>query len=265
VTQITSRVRDDINWGRNEMPGTEIGTTRDIQKKSAYHHGDLRNSIIEAVSQLIDQRKSLDFQLKDVALLVGTSTPAIYRHFSSKQDLLVGTAVAGYESQKAFRTHALDQCATSPLARLLSIGYAYVHFAKECPGFYLLMKNLETDEILSSEKYQKERDEGLSLVRSLVQECIDTGLFVEIDTDLAMASLQATAFGLAHLYLGNQVAYVAPSLLGDRDLVSKVFAIAMRSLLSEKGQQMIAEASQNPFTQNLNGHSSSRRHSLKKF
>ena len=230
------------------MPGTEIGTTRDVQRKSAYHHGDLKNSIIDAVSQLIGQRKALDFQLKDVAALVGTSTPAIYRHFTSKQDLLVETAVAGYEFQKAFRGHALEQCGTSPLAKLLSIGYAYVHFAKECPGLYLLMKNLETDEILSSERYQEERDEGLSLVRSLVQECIDTGLFIEIDTDLAMASLQATAFGLAHLYLGNQVAYVAPSLLGDRDLVAKVFAIAVRSLLSEKGQHRIAEASQNPFT-----------------
>ncbi|MEH6489365.1 TetR/AcrR family transcriptional regulator [Hyphomonas oceanitis] len=230
------------------MQSTEIGTARDIQKKSAYHHGDLRNSIIEAVSQLIDQRKSLDFQLKDVASLVGTSTPAIYRHFASKQDLLVETAVAGYKFQKAFRAHALDQCATSPLARLLSIGYAYVHFAKECPGFYLLMKNLETDEILSSEKYQEERDEGLSLVRSLVKECIDTGLFIEIDTDLAMASLQATAFGLAHLYLGSQAAYIPPTLLGDRDLVAKIFTINVRSLLSEQGQQKIADASQNPFT-----------------
>lgn len=229
------------------MPDTDITNARDVQKKSAYHHGDLRNSIIDAVSQLIDQRKSLDFQLKDVAALVGTSTPAIYRHFASKQDLLVETAVAGYKIQKAFRAHALEQCPTSPLARLLSIGYAYVHFAKECPGFYLLMKNLETDEILCSERYQEERDEGLSLVRSLVQECIDTGVFIEIDTDLAMASLQATAFGLAHLYLGNQVAYVAPLLREDRDLVTKIFAINVRSLLTKQGKQKIAEASRNPF------------------
>jgi AcrR family transcriptional regulator len=229
------------------MPGADITNARDVQKKSAYHHGDLRNSIIDAVSQLIDQRKSLDFQLKDVAALVGTSTPAIYRHFASKQDLLVETAVAGYKIQKAFRDHALEQCPTSSLARLLSIGYAYVHFAKECPGFYLLMKSLETDEILCSDRYQEERDEGLSLVRSLVQECIDTGVFIEIDTDLAMASLQATAFGLAHLYLGNQVTYVAQSLLGDKDLVAKIFTINARSLLSKKGNKKIAEASHNPF------------------
>lgn len=229
------------------MQGTEIGTTRDVQKKSGYHHGDLRNSIIDAVAQLIDQRKSLEFHLKDVARLVGTSTPAIYRHFASKQDLLVETAVAGYEFQKAFRTHALEQCAGSPLAQLLSIGYAYVHFAKQCPGFYLLMKNLETDEILSSDRYQEQRDKGLALVRALVKECIETGLFIEIDPDLAMASMQATAFGLAHLYLGNQVAYIAPLLLGDKNLVSQIFTINVGSLLTKQGKQKIGEASRNPF------------------
>lgn len=229
------------------MPGTDITQARDVQKKSAYHHGDLRNSIIDAVAQLIDQRKSLDFHLKDVAGLVGTSPPAIYRHFASKQDLLVETAVAGYEFQKVFRAYAIEQAAPLPLARLLAIGYAYVHFAKECPGYYLLMKNLETDEILSSEQYQKQRDEGLALVRSLVNECIVTGVFVDVDTDLAMASMQATAFGLAHLHLGNQVAYLAPSLLGDKDLVTKIYAINFGSLVSKKGQKQLLEFSHNPF------------------
>ena len=52
-----------------------------VRKKTGYHHGDLRNAIIEAVAKLIAKSHSLDFQLKEVGKMVGTSVPAIYRHF----------------------------------------------------------------------------------------------------------------------------------------------------------------------------------------
>lgn len=229
------------------MPDTELFPARDVQKKSGYHHGDLRNSIIDAVSQLIDQRKSLDFQLKDVAALVGTSPPAIYRHFENKQALLVETAVAGYDLQKQYRTYALERSAPSPLAKLLSVGYAYIYFAQTCPGFFLLIKNLETDEILSSKRYRRQRLETVRLMRTLVKECIAEGLFIDIEQDLATASLQATAFGLAYLYVGDQLKYVANSLRDDKTLVARIYAINLGNLLSPKGKDQVAACSENPF------------------
>ena len=122
-----------------------------VRKKAGYHHGDLRNSIIDAVSTLIAKSHSLDFQLKEVAKMVGTSVPALYRHFESKQDLLVETAIAGYVLQENYRNYALDHAGDNVLWKLLAVGYAYVHFARSHPGYFLLMKSMETDEILSSE------------------------------------------------------------------------------------------------------------------
>ncbi|MCA8894523.1 MAG: helix-turn-helix transcriptional regulator, partial [Amphiplicatus sp.] len=71
------------------MPDAELARNDEIQKKTGYYHGNLRNAIIDAVAQLIGERRSAQFQLKDVAALVGTSQPAIYKHFDSKQALLV--------------------------------------------------------------------------------------------------------------------------------------------------------------------------------
>ncbi|HRX73173.1 MAG TPA: helix-turn-helix domain-containing protein [Hyphomonas sp.] len=82
------------------MTDAPLSNDTHLRKKAGYHHGDLRNAIMEAVANLIAKNRSLDFQLKDVAEMVGTSTPAIYRHFESKQSLLVETAIAGYEIQK---------------------------------------------------------------------------------------------------------------------------------------------------------------------
>ncbi|PHR91730.1 MAG: hypothetical protein COA69_11120 [Robiginitomaculum sp.] len=218
-----------------------------IQKKSGYHHGNLRNSIIEAVAQLIRERRTLDFQLKDVAALVGTSQPAIYKHFDSKRALLVETAVAGYQLQKQFRDHAFQHSDPSPLSKAFAMGYAYVHFSHECPGYFVLMKSLETDEILSSKRYQTQRDETLSLIRNLITQCIKEGLFIDTDLDLAMTTLQATAFGLAHLYLSDQMEVIARSLHKDKDLTSRVFIQAMGSMLSPKGLDHLEKTDQNPF------------------
>ncbi|MGE6697299.1 TetR/AcrR family transcriptional regulator [Hyphomonas sp. NPDC076900] len=221
---------------------------RIVHRKSGYHHGDLRNSIIEAVAILIDERRSLDFQLKDVARMVGTSQPAIYKHFENKQDLLIETAVAGYGYQAAFRDWAMEQAGEALLAKLLGVGYAYVHFAQSCPGFYILMKNLETDEILSSRRYQKQRLKGISVARALVRGCVEDGTFIAVDIDDAMASLQATVAGLAQLYLSNSLHYVARAKENDTELLVRLFSLHVGSLLSAKGRRQMAIANRNPFS-----------------
>ena len=222
---------------------------RSIRKKAGYHHGDLRNAIIEAVARLIAERRSLDFQLKEVGKLVGTSSPAIYRHFESKQGLLVETAIAGYDIQESYRSAALERASSSPLARLMAIGHAYIHFARAYPGYFLLMKSMETEEILSSPRYQEQRTETLRVMRSLICDCIAAGLFVDMDTDLAMAALQATAFGIAELYMADQLRYVAPSLVDDENLVAHLLQVNVGNLLSAKGRRQIARACLDPFTE----------------
>ena len=222
-------------------------STGRVRKKAGYHHGDLRNAIIEAVARLISKSHSLDFQLKEVGKMVGTSVPAIYRHFESKQDLLVETAIAGYVLQENYRTYAMAQSDGMVLSRLLAVGYAYVHFARSHPGYFLLMKSMETEEILSSETYQAQRFKTIRLMDELVTACFDDGLFINMEKDLVLAALQAAAFGIANLYTADQLRYVAPALVGQEDLVARLFKISIRAVLSEKGMQAIEAASGDPF------------------
>lgn len=210
-------------------------------KKTGYHHGDLRTSIIDAVAQLIDKNRSLSFHLKEVAELVGTSQPATYKHFTGKAALLVETAIKGYEIQKQLRDNAINKAIGSPLSKLLAIGYAYVQFSKEYPGYFLLMKNLETEEILSSKRYMKEQDYTLSLVSKLITRCIDDGVFIEKSTQKAMTLLQSTAYGLAHLYITGQINRIADSHSEDPQFMEHIFAISVTSLLSEEGKQELLE------------------------
>jgi len=53
-----------------------------------YHHGDLRNALIIAAAELIEEKGSLDFAMVDAARRANVSSAAPYRHFEDKDALL---------------------------------------------------------------------------------------------------------------------------------------------------------------------------------
>ena len=206
-------------------------------KKTSYHHGDLRSAIINAVAQLISEKNNLNFQLKEVAHLVGTSQPAIYKHFAGKADLLVETAVEGYHLQKQFRDHAFDVSDRSALTLLLAVSQAYVYFSQVHTGYFLLMKNLETEEILSSKVYRGLRDATIKVVIGLIQQCIDEGFFKEENPKFIMTSLQSTAYGLAHLYITGQISNIESNHEQDPSYADKVLLVGMDAFMTAKGKR----------------------------
>jgi len=222
-----------------------------VTRKSAYHHGNMHEAIIIAATSLIKERKSLDFQLKDIASLINTSTPAIYRHFENKQALLVAAATFGYDLQKKYRDIALEVHCETPIHKLTAIGFAYIHFSRIYPGFFMLMKNLETKEILSSEEYIKQRDFTQNLVRSLINDCIESGLFIDADREIAITFLQSTTYGIAQMFLLESMPQFAPTQYNDPNFVSKVIRHTIGSMLTDKGRLHLEAATQNPFIYKL--------------
>lgn len=205
-------------------------------KKTSYHHGDLRQSIINAVALLIKEKKGINFQLKEVAELVGTSQPAIYKHFDGKKELLTEVAVAGYKLQSEFREKSLKEANDSPLAQLMSVGESYINFARTHSGYFLLIKNLETKEILSSIRYLAERAKTVKRIEEITRNCITQGLFIDIEIELAGTALNASAIGLAHLIITGQIEVTSQSFLNDRTFYKQVFELHVTSLLSDKGK-----------------------------
>lgn len=214
-------------------------------KKKRYHHGDLRNAIIDSVAKLIEDKRSLAFQLKEVANLVGTTQPAIYRHFESKDDLLVETALRGYTLQRELREQAIEATGGTPLEGIIAILEAYVLFSVQKPGYFLLIKNLETNEILSSSSYLEEREVSIRRITDLINECIADGLFNETDTEIAHLALQSAAYGLAHLYITGQIQLIAHKKAEDPTLPTLVFSRCLAGLLSQTGKSVFAHLSAN--------------------
>jgi AcrR family transcriptional regulator len=103
-------------------------------KSASYHHGDLRNSLIEAGVETVSAREEIS--LRALAKQVGVSPAAVYRHFDNKESLLLAIAEQGF----GLLEQAFDEVTQAePLPRLIALGEAYVRFALAHPGHYRVM------------------------------------------------------------------------------------------------------------------------------
>ncbi|MDO5641448.1 MAG: TetR/AcrR family transcriptional regulator [Paracoccus sp. (in: a-proteobacteria)] len=119
-----------------------------MQPRQSYHHGNLREALVEAALDLIEERGPHAFTLAEAARRAGVSAAAPYRHFKGRDDLLEEVARLGYEAFAARVVKAYGDGGPDPLAALARVGRAYFEFALEHPGHYTVMYNgkLEIDE-----------------------------------------------------------------------------------------------------------------------
>ncbi len=107
--------------------------------KRGYHHGNLREALIEATLELIAEKGPQGFTLAEAAKLAGVSAAAPYRHFSGREELIEAVALQGYELFADLLDYAWNDGRPTPLRALEAVGRAYLAFARKHPGHYIAM------------------------------------------------------------------------------------------------------------------------------
>lgn len=99
----------------------------------AYHHGDLRASLLKASGKLLEKQGLAALSLRDAARRAGVSHNAPYRHFPDRDSLLAALAAEGFTALG----QALQEAAAG--GGLRAMGETYVRFALERPQRFRLM------------------------------------------------------------------------------------------------------------------------------
>jgi len=110
-----------------------------MAKRTSYHHGDLRQALIQAAVELMATTDMQHFSLRQVARQAGVSHAAPYRHFADKGDLLAVVAEEGFRDFTAYLQQAVAAAPHSPRDQFLGSGVAYVRYALDHPTHYRLM------------------------------------------------------------------------------------------------------------------------------
>ncbi|WP_108482021.1 TetR/AcrR family transcriptional regulator [Oceaniglobus ichthyenteri] len=107
--------------------------------KRGYHHGNLRQALVDGAIALIRDRGPTGFTLSEAAKQAGVTPAAVYRHFEGREDLIAEVAQQGYEIFADLMAFAYDSGQPSDLASFEATGRAYLAFARKYPGHYVAM------------------------------------------------------------------------------------------------------------------------------
>ncbi len=136
------------------------------ERDRAYHHGDLRSSLVEVAAAMISEGGTASVTMRAIGSRLGVSRGAPYRHFSDKTALLVAVAVEGFKRLNR-RLGASDTGASpSSVEKLRRMGEQYVRFALEHPAHYRLMYGKEA---LARQDQPELREAAGALLENLVE------------------------------------------------------------------------------------------------
>ncbi len=107
-----------------------------------YHHGDLRNALLQAGIDILDEKGMKGLTLRACAARAGVSHAAPTHHFGNMKNLLTALATIAHQRLQKNLLREFNKSGTPP-EKLRAISRGYIIFAAENPGIFRLMFNLE--------------------------------------------------------------------------------------------------------------------------
>ena len=107
--------------------------------KQGYHHGNLRQALIDAALDADRGTWAAGLHPVRAAKAAGVTPAAVYRHFAGREDLIAEAARQGYEIFADLMDYAYNGGKPTALAAFEATGRAYLAFARKYPGHYMAM------------------------------------------------------------------------------------------------------------------------------
>lgn len=107
-----------------------------------YHHGDLRQALVQAAVELLEHEGLSALSLRAAARRAGVSHAAPYHHFADKEALRAAVSAAGFRMQMEAMSEAVRN-PPPPLEGLHAYGIRYITWASEHPSLFRLMYSHE--------------------------------------------------------------------------------------------------------------------------
>jgi AcrR family transcriptional regulator len=104
---------------------------------NAYHHGDLRESLVQAALREAEQGGPEAISIKALARELGVSQPAPYRHFVDREALLAAVTAEAFRQFNAVLRESIRK--PSKRSKLSRLAQATLDFGLHRNGLYRLM------------------------------------------------------------------------------------------------------------------------------
>lgn len=174
-----------------------------------YHHGDLKQQIIDNGLVLLNEEGFDGFSLRKVANMCGVSHAAPYKHFKDKEELINYIVK---EVTKKFYLALLDVTllySNDPKLQIIEMGKAYVKFMVENPEYLKCMFLSENPHpvIIESNKFSDCEYSSFSVFKNSAEELLKT---INVNENLYMEktlTMWSIVHGIAILISKKSIEY----------------------------------------------------------
>lgn len=169
--------------------------------KNSYHHGNLRQALIETTLRLIEKVGPEDVTVRKVAKLAGVSSGAPFRHFPDRAALMTAVAEEAMSRLQAEVAVSLKKAAhLNPLLRFRAIGEAWIRWAVRNPSHFKVISDRRLLDFEGSESWLRQSQaiqaEGIRLLGEAQQQ----GLLADVDIKHFHLAGRALVYGFARMY-----------------------------------------------------------------
>lgn len=167
------------------------------KKKSGYHHGELRRTLLDISIEVIDKHGVHALNMRELALRAGVSSGAPYHHFADREVLLASIAEEGFGYLEAAMVQERSAAADDATSRLAALGRAYVSFATTHRGHFRVMfrGDLHTRGLVQA------KPRPFQLLYAAMEDCQRSGLAPAGDLQPLVLAAWSAVHGLATLWI----------------------------------------------------------------
>jgi AcrR family transcriptional regulator len=182
-------------------------TRRPARKpKHAYHHGDLRQALVQQALVTIQEHGVEALTLRQTGERLRVSRTALYRHFADKQALLAAVATEGFALfERALAEAWGDAAVPASRERFYRVGRAYVDFARRHPSHYRVMFGRFVDNVAADPALAGSADRAFGVLVTALEALQGVGLVRRHASPELAVSVWACTHGLAMLFIDGQL------------------------------------------------------------
>ena len=172
-----------------------------------YHHGDLKNALIEAGIEILSKEGVNDLSLRKAARKAGVSHAAPYAHFTDKQALIAAIALDGHSKIHARIEEVLALYPNDPLKQLVRLAWAYMQFGLESPAHYKITFSGLIENEKNHPELVKVTRQSLTALQKIIEDCQGAGVLSpsEYESEVVTIILWGLIHGLVLLVIESQV------------------------------------------------------------
>jgi len=190
-----------------------------MPKKKTYHHGDLKNALINAGVEILAKEGVSGLSLRKVASKAGVSHTAPYSHFADKQALIAAISTEGFRQLYERVEAVAEEYKTRPSRQLVEVAWSYVQFAMDDRDRFKVMFSGVLEKEKEYPEFVAESQKNFQLVKMIVEANQAAGVLRSGPSDLMALSAWGIIHGFIMLLLEGQISHAVLEQLSLREMV----------------------------------------------